>query len=596
MRFRQAVCVGLVGVALAALVVSPAGAAVAPAGVQAGAAVQAAVPTQAAARKGGEAPCNVAIPVIGGVISTITNAGCHVGGAIVSGIGSVVSGVGNTILDAIAGWLIGAATAITKFVAAQMTSTTTPALESSWFAGQFAPIAALGAALALLVTLIALASAAVRRSPEALASTLVAVVRAGFGTGVIVALTVIGLRIADAISTDVLTSSPDAFWNTVATAWGHQGFGGFGSSALAALIALVEVFGALLVWLELIVRDAVIYIAVLFFPVALAASIWPPLAGWTGRLGRLLLLFVMLKPVTLIVLSLAGNAAASGLSLAAGASQSVGTILAAVVIFALAAFAPWALMYLLSADAESAWTAGALRGGTSGAVAGTQGRSLRNGGGLANLRSGATGGGGGGSGGGAGDGLSPAAGGGGGGTSPSSGSDGGGVNGGSSAGANGGAAAAAGVIGGGSVAAAAGMHSGPASPTNTASTGEGDKGNGSRSTPAQGGGQAGGADPGGGGGHRGNGRGVTGSAGGAHSDNATAGSSAKPGAAAPGPAGGRAGSAASAERARPSEAGTQPSGERSPAPGERSGRSPAAASRSPRQPKRAPVPPGEGRR
>jgi tetrahydromethanopterin S-methyltransferase subunit D len=38
------------------------------------------------------------------------------------------------------------------------------------------------------------------------------------------------------------------------------------------LIALVEVFGALLVWLELIVRSAVIYIAVLFFPVALAPT------------------------------------------------------------------------------------------------------------------------------------------------------------------------------------------------------------------------------------------------------------------------------------------------------------------------------------
>ena len=75
-------------------------------------------------------------------------------------------------------------------------------------------------------------------------------------------------------------------------------------------------------------------------------------------------------------------------------------------IFALAAFAPWALMYLLSADAESAWTGGALRAGAGGAVGGTQGRSLRTGGGLANLRSGARGGagGGGGSGGSAGGG------------------------------------------------------------------------------------------------------------------------------------------------------------------------------------------------
>jgi hypothetical protein len=460
---RTAIAMRLVAITLTALAPPAAGGAVVPAGVQAGTATQAATATHTATHSGG-APCNVGIPIIGGAVSTLTNAACAVGSTIASGVGSIVSGVGDSILDAVATWLIGAATAITSFVAAQMTATTTPALQSSWFEAQFAPIAALGAALALLVTLVALGSAALRRSPDALAGTMVAVVRAGFGTGVIVALTAIGLRIADAISADIITSSPHAFWSTVATAWGQHGFGGFGSSALAALIALVEVFGALLVWLELIVRNAVIYIAVLFFPVVLAASIWPPLAGWTGRLGRLLLLFVMLKPVTLIVLSLAGNAAASGLSFSGGASVSVGTILAAVVIFALAAFAPWALMYLLSADAESAWTGGALRGGAGGAVAGTQGRSVRNGGGLANLRSG-TAGGGGASGGHAGGGPNGGGrgGGGSGGGAPqpasggSSSAQAGAGAGGPAAGSNGGSAAAAGVIGGGSVAAAAGM-------------------------------------------------------------------------------------------------------------------------------------------
>jgi hypothetical protein len=446
----------LAAIALASLPVA-ADAGVVPAGIQAGTPVQAAVQAHAAATHDGGAPCNVGIPIIGGAISTVTNAACSVGSTVASGVGSIVSGVGNTILDAVATWLIAAATTITKFVSAQMRSTTTPQLQSSWYAAQFAPIAALGAALALLVTLVALGSAALRRSPDALAGTLVAVVRAGFGTGVIIALTAIGLGIADAISADILQSSPHAFWSTVSTAWGQRGFGGFGSSALAALIALVEVLGALLVWLELIVRNAVIYVAVLFFPVALAASIWPPLAGWTGRLGRLLLLFVMLKPVTLIVLSLAGNAAASGLSFSAGAGASVGTILAAVVIFSLAAFAPWALMYLLSADAESAWTGGALRAGTGNAVGGTQSRSLRNGGGLANLRSGSGGGGGGGGGsdGSAGGGSPGSGGGGDGGDTQGPGSPGvSGEHGGSASGG-----ASAGASGGGSVAAAAGMRS-----------------------------------------------------------------------------------------------------------------------------------------
>jgi hypothetical protein len=574
----------LVAIALAAIAVPVADGAVVPAGVQPGAtAVQAAVQAPAATKHASSAPCNVGIPIIGAAVSTITNAACSIGSTVAQGVGSIVSDVGNSILDGVASWLIGAATAVTSFVAEQMRSTTTPALESSWFEAQFAPIAALGAALALLVTLVALGSAALRRSPDALAATLVAVVRAGFGTGVIIGLMMIGLQIADAISTDILAGSTHTFWNTVSTAWGHHGFGGFGSSALAALIALVEVFGALFVWLELIVRNAVIYIAVLFFPVALAASIWPPLAGWTGRLGRLLLLFVMLKPVTLIVLSLAGNAAASGLSLTGGASASVGTILAAVVIFALAAFAPWALMYLLSADAESAWTAGAVRAGAGGAVAGTQGRSVRSGGGLANLRSGASGGasGGGASGGGAGGGSpsSGGRGGGGGDTSQGGGSGGAGAragaaSGGSSVGANGGGAAVAGVIGGGSVAAAAGLNASASCTGSPAGAGDGTRA--SRATHAAGVNSAGGAKRDGAGG------GSSGTAGQGHVDRGSPVPRGErdAGPAAPTDGGGRSAPAPGGQRgprapARRSDTAAQPPRGGSAPPPERSARTPA---------------------
>ena len=104
-------------------------------------------------------------------------------------------------------------------------------------------------------------------------------------------------------------------------------------------------------WLELIVREAAIYIAVLFFPVALAASIWPALQMWVRRLGMLLLMFVLLRPVVVIVLALAGSVTSEGLSFGQGGiPHSVGTILAGVVIFALAAFTPWALMFLLGTE------------------------------------------------------------------------------------------------------------------------------------------------------------------------------------------------------------------------------------------------------
>jgi hypothetical protein len=199
-----------------------------------------------------------------------------------------------------------------------------------------------------------LTSAAVRRDPAALAGTLTGILRAGLGTALLIALTTLALDVTDAISADVIRSSHQTFWSQVGHAWGSSGFGGFGSSALAMLMAIVQVIAGVIVWLELAVRNAAIYLAVLFLPVALAASIWPNLAGWTSRLGRLLFLFVILKPVTLIVLAFAGNAALAGLSLNGSLASSAGTIIAAVTIFALAAMAPWALMLIVGADSESA--------------------------------------------------------------------------------------------------------------------------------------------------------------------------------------------------------------------------------------------------
>lgn len=385
--------VGVVTAAALALATQQGAAALPPAvGTQAGHAARVGLPKPRAQTA---ASCKVHLPVVGPLVGEVTGGACSAASGaagLVTGLaGEATKAVGNGILDLLANWMIGAATQITTFVARAMAQTSTPALESSWFQAQFVPMADLGAALGLLVALIALGSAAVRRNPQALAATIAGIVRAGIGTSLIVALTAVGLQVADQISAAVVSGSPHAFWSTVARAWGSSGFGGFGSSALAMLIALVEVFAAVFVWLELIVRDAAIYVAVLLFPVGLAASIWPALGAWPARLGRLLLLFVILKPLTLIVLSLAGSAAAAGLSFGSGVPGSVGTILSAVVIFALAAFAPWALMHLLAADAESAHTASGLRTAAGAAVLDKSGRSLRSGGGLTSLSGGGDG-------------------------------------------------------------------------------------------------------------------------------------------------------------------------------------------------------------
>ena len=256
------------------------------------------------------------------------------------------------------------------------------------------------------------------------------------------------------------------FWNDVGDAWGKDNFAGFGSSAIAFFFAFVQVIAGLLVWIEMLLRSAAIYIAVLFLPAALAASIWPPLREWESRLVKVLFVLIAMKPVIITVLSLAGHAAAAAIT--GEARGDVGVMLAAIVIFALAACAPWALMTLVSMSAEGAWSA---RAAHHGAREGMSASASKVGGSLGNARSagsrmhGARGGGAGGSSGAGGGGTGgPGSGGGpgktggpgsasgGGGSAASTGS---GAAGGAAAGAGGAAAKAAGPVG--TVAAAAGM-------------------------------------------------------------------------------------------------------------------------------------------
>jgi hypothetical protein len=265
--------------------------------------------------------------------------------------GALAKAAATGIMDQVTGWMVQAAQTISGWVVKEAGVITRPDLNASWYLRLFSGLAALGGALAALVGLIALASAAIRRDPDALGEVIYGIARAGIGTSIVIALTIIALSAADAIANDFARQMPADFYKTLADQWGGSGWGGFGAAALAFLVAFVATIAGLLVWLELIVREAAIYIAVLFFPVGLAASIWPALRSWVRRLSMLLLMFVLLRPVVVIVLALAGSVTASGLSFGNGSvPHSVGTILAGVVIFALAAFTPWTLMFLLGTE------------------------------------------------------------------------------------------------------------------------------------------------------------------------------------------------------------------------------------------------------
>ena len=114
-----------------------------------------------------------------------------------------------------------------------------------------------------------------------------------------------------------------------------------GSAFLAFLLGLFVVAAAFALWLELMIREAAVYVVVLMLPLAFAALVWPARRVWAARAVELLIALILAKFAIVAVLTLA--AAALGHSVFAGPTA----MLAGVALLTLAAFAPWALVRLM---------------------------------------------------------------------------------------------------------------------------------------------------------------------------------------------------------------------------------------------------------
>jgi hypothetical protein len=106
------------------------------------------------------------------------------------------------------------------------------------------------------------------------------------------------------------------------------------------IAAIVAAFAAFLVWIELLMRDAAIYVVALFMPMAIAASIWPRWISALRRTAELTIVIVFSKFVIVAIIALAA-------SLLAHNEGKVEQVLAAGALLLLASFSPFVLFKLV---------------------------------------------------------------------------------------------------------------------------------------------------------------------------------------------------------------------------------------------------------
>src|SRR3954447_3770813 len=168
--------------------------------------------------------CRPGIPGIDQIAEGACDVGKGAADTITGAPGDIAKSVAGGALDQATKWMTDAATWTTNQIATGIQKTSTPELKASWYEERFGSMIALGLGLAALVTMMALASAAIRRDPDALGATVYGMLRAGLGTGLVLILTVLAVGVADemsnAIASETMGKGAAQFWNDVGDSWG----------------------------------------------------------------------------------------------------------------------------------------------------------------------------------------------------------------------------------------------------------------------------------------------------------------------------------------------------------------------------------------
>lgn len=285
-------------------------------------------------------------------IHVITDGASAVGGYIAGRAADTFLG---PIGDAIARGLAGAAKKVSDELLHYVTSSESVNFRSGWWANDRAQtlVREIGT-LALVLTLLFLLLAVVQGLFAGdvggmLRATLIEVPVTIGATVALVAVTELLLGLVDGASSMVLAGVPEAL--------GHffEGFGAVETIQTGgfAAIVMVAVFllGAILVWVELVVRSSLIYLLMAAAPLTLAARVWPAARGAWRRLAELGIALVVSKFAIALALGL-GAAALGGAGPKTGdlGTQNgldLASLLTGACLMLLAAFTPFIVLKLL---------------------------------------------------------------------------------------------------------------------------------------------------------------------------------------------------------------------------------------------------------
>lgn len=262
-------------------------------------------------------------------------------GAVEAGQATIVSGPFNWLAEAMgqtAAWMV-------ESVWAALDTTTMVDLTGNAYRGVYNLVFGIAVVLMLLMFLLQVIGGMLRGEPKSLVRGVVGLGQGMVGSFVAVGLTATALEIVDRLALGVVAATGNTLEGmgerlaalVVGLAQVNTTAPGV-SAILTIVLGGLAVTAAALVWFTMLVRKALLLVAVVMAPIALSGLSWKATRGWFARWGSFVAALVVSKLV-MVVVFLVGTAQAS--SPIDGGLGGVADPLAGIVVMFIAAFSPY---------------------------------------------------------------------------------------------------------------------------------------------------------------------------------------------------------------------------------------------------------------
>lgn len=185
----------------------------------------------------------------------------------------------------------------------------------------------------------------IRREPAALSRAALGLAKSILGSFVALALLATALEITDQLCVGIVSAAGTNMQQMgdriglLTTGLVGLNIAAPGAGAILTIfIAGLAIGAAAIVWVSLLVRKALLLIAIVFAPIALSGSSWDHTRGWVSKWASFVIALILSKVVLVVIFLLATAQVSAPID---GDLQSISQPIAGVVLMLMAGFAPY---------------------------------------------------------------------------------------------------------------------------------------------------------------------------------------------------------------------------------------------------------------